>query len=468
MYYKRLIDKYLLQWKQRSTHKPILLRGARQVGKSSAVRNLGKSFDNYVEINFEKNPEYKAVFKSNLVVERIVSELGALTGHQITPGDTLLFLDEIQECPEAIMALRFFREDLPELHVVGAGSLLEFALENLPTFGVGRIHSVFMYPMSFDEFLEADGQHLLLEARNNASAEDPLSETIHNKLLACFRTYLLVGGMPEVVAEWVKGHDYMACYEIQDDLVVSYEADFPKYHKKVDPQLLRSVLRSVALQTGKKFGYSEVGGDYSTAEVKKALDLLILAGLCSPVTRTAGNGLPLGAEADEKYRKILMLDTGIMLRMLNMWVGNVNAETELILTGSPADLVNKGGIAEMIAGLEMLRYHSPNMRYELYYWQRDARNSQAEVDYLVPFQSTICPLEVKAGLRGGMKSLWIYMREKKLNVGVRSSLENFGTFEYVDPEAEDAVRHIAICPLYALSQLPAILNRNPARSGFSI
>ncbi len=457
MYYKRLIDSYLLEWKNRSSHKPVLLRGARQVGKSSAVRHLGKSFESFIEINFEKNPDFKAVFKSNLMVERIVSELSALVGVPIVAGRTLLFLDEIQECPEAIMSLRFFREDLPQLHVIGAGSLLEFALENLPTFGVGRIHSIFMYPMSFDEFLEADGQQLLLEARDKASARSPLTDPIQQKLTASFRSYLLVGGMPEVVAQWVAEHNYMKCQEIQDDLVVSYEADFPKYHKRVDPQLLRLALRSVALQTGKKFGYSEVGGGYSIAKVKKALNLLILAGLCIPITRTAGNGLPLGAEEDSSFRKILLLDTGVMLRLLNMWVGNVQAETELILTAPPGELVNKGVIAEMIAGLEMQRYHTPNMRYELYYWQRDARNSQAEIDYLVPDGSKICPMEVKAGMKGGMKSLRIYMREKSLSAGVRCSLENFGSLEYVDSETDEAVRHVTICPLYAMSRLHGLL-----------
>ena len=457
MYYKRLIDSYLLDWKNRPSHKPVLLRGARQVGKSSAVRHLGKSFQSFVEINFEKNPEYKAVFKPNLVIERIISELAALIGTPIIPGKTLLFLDEIQECPEAIMALRFFWEDAPDLHVIGAGSLLEFALKELPTFGVGRIHSIFMYPMSFDEFLEADGQQLLIEARNRASINNPLSDIIHQKLIACFRSYLLIGGMPEVVARWVAEHDYIKCQEIQDDLVISYEEDFPKYHKKVDPQLLRLVLRSIALQTGKKFGYSEVGGGYSIADVKRALELLIQAGLCTTVTRTAGNGLPLGAEADPTFRKILLLDTGLMLRLLNMWVGNIRAETELILTAPPNELINKGGIAEMIAGLELKRYHTPNIRYELFYWQRDARNSQAEVDYLIPANDTICPIEVKAGVKGGMKSLWIYMRDKRLGVGVRCSLENFGEIERVDTEEGDITRKVVICPLYAISQMSSIL-----------
>ena len=204
MYFKRLIDGYLEQWAKGKDHKPMLLRGARQVGKSTAVRHLGESFDSFVEINFEKQPEYKMVFKGNLVVSRIISEISAMCAISITPGKTLLFLDEIQECQEAIMSLRFFREDMPDLHVIAAGSLLEFALAELPTFGVGRIHSMYMYAMTFDEYLEANGETLLLEHKRKASPDHPLAEALHNKLTTLIRSYFLVGGMPEAVGKWVE------------------------------------------------------------------------------------------------------------------------------------------------------------------------------------------------------------------------------------------------------------------------
>ena len=267
MYYPRMIDKYLAEWTSRASHKPLLLRGARQVGKSSAVHHLAERFENFVEINFEKQPIYKQLFQADIDVERIVPQMAAIAGKPIEAGKTLLFLDEIQVCPEAIMALRFFKEDMPDLHVVAAGSLLEFALEELPTFGVGRIHSMYMYPMSFDEFLVANGEQLLLDARNHATSERPLSEPLYLKLVALFRTYMLVGGMPEAVAQWVETHDYLACQEVQDDIVVTYEDDFPKYKKKVDPVLLRQTMRSVAVQATKKFVYSQVGGEYKGVEV---------------------------------------------------------------------------------------------------------------------------------------------------------------------------------------------------------
>ena len=456
MYCKRLIDNYLSEWASRDTHKPVLLRGARQVGKSTAVKELSKKFDSFVEINFEKQPKYKILFDDDLDVKRIIPQISAIYGTSIKPGQTLLFLDEIQECPRAIMALRFFKEDMPELHVIAAGSLLEFALKELPTFGVGRIHSMFMYPMTFDEFLEANGQQLLIETRNEASIDNPLPEPIHNKLVDLLRTYMLVGGMPEAVKTWVEYHDYIRCQEVQDDIVVTYEDDFPKYKKNVDPTLLRRTLRSVAVQAGKKFVYTKVGLDYKTAEVKKAVELLTLAGILHPVTHTDANGLPLGSEEDKSYQKMLLLDTGLLLRLLNMSLGDVSELTTQILTASATDLANKGPMAEMVVGLEMLHNMSPNIRHELYYWVRHAKNSQAEIDYIATYLQTVVPIEVKADTQGGMKSLWAFMRDKRLHYAIRCSMENFGKFDYVDNQANNEVRHVRICPMYAIARIEEI------------
>lgn len=453
MYCKRLIDKYLLEWASRNNHKPLLLRGARQVGKSTSVQELSKKFDSFVEINFEKQPKYKALFKDDLDVKRIVPQISAMYGTSIKPGKTLLFLDEIQECPQAIMALRFFKEDMPELHVIAAGSLLEFALKQLPTFGVGRIHSMFMYPMTFDEFLDANGQQLLIEARNQASVDNPLPEPLHDKLLELLRTYMLVGGMPEAVKTWVKYHDFVRCQEVQDDIVVTYEDDFTKYKKNVGPILLRQTLRSAAVQATKKFVYSKVGSDYKTAEVKKSIELLALAGIIHPVIHTDANGLPLGSEEDKSYQKILLIDTGLMLRLLNMSLGDISELTTQILTASAADLVNKGPMAELIVGLEMLHHKSPNIHHDLYYWVRHAKNSQAEVDYISNYLQVVVPIEVKANTQGGMKSLWSFMRDKKLHFAIRCSMENFGKFDYIDNEDNAEVRHVWICPIYAISQM---------------
>lgn len=457
MYFQRLIDNYLTEWATASSHKPLLLRGARQVGKSTAIRHLGEQFDSFVEINLERSPQYSELFQRDLDARRIVTELSAMTGTPVVAGKTLLFIDEIQACPQAIMSLRFFKEDLPELHVVAAGSLLELALQELPTFGVGRIHSMFVYPMTFDEFLAANNEQLLMAARNEATSVSPLSQPLHKKLVSLFRTFMLVGGMPEAVGKWVETHDYLRCQEVLDDIVLTYEDDFPKYKKRVDPMLLRATLRSAAEQAGSKFVYSAVGSGYKTHEVRNALELLALAGILIPVTNTSANGIPLGSEADRNYRKMLVMDTGLALRLLNMTTGDISPLVSQILTSSSADLVNKGSLAEMSAGLEMLHYLTPNLRYELYYWQRMAKNSLAEIDYVTNFRQKVLPIEVKAGTQGGMKSLWLFMREKRLDFAVRCSLENFSAFDYSDTQDNGTLRHVKVCPLYAVSQMQRIL-----------
>jgi predicted AAA+ superfamily ATPase len=307
-----------------------------------------------------------------------------------------------------------------------------------------------MYPMTFDEFLTANGEQLLLEARNQASPSSPLPTPLHEKLIGLLRTFMLVGGMPESVAKWVETHDYLQCQEVQDDIVSGYEADFPKYKKKVDSQLLRMTMRSAAQQATKKFMFSQVPGDYKTAEVKKALELLIKANILIPVTHTNSNGLPLGDGRDDSIRKILVLDTGLLLRLLNMAIGSITEITTHILTATASDLVNKGPMAEMLAGLELLHYRTPNLQHELFYWLRQAKNATAEVDYIMANGTQILPFEVKAGVQGGMKSLWDYMRERRLSQAIRCSLENFGQFDYTDDKADGALRHVCIFPLYAI------------------
>ena len=452
MYYQRIIDQHLNEWAAQPDHKPVLLRGARQVGKSTAVRHLGQQFENFVEINFEKKPQYKELFKKDLDVTRIVPLIASLSGQPITPGKTLLFLDEIQECPEAIMSLRFFKEDMPSLHVIAAGSLLEFAIRELPTFGVGRIHSMFMYPMTYDEFLMANGRDAIMQMRNDCDSQHTLPTPLHDTLVDDLRTYMLVGGMPESVNCWVKTHDYLQCQKIQDDLTITYEDDFTKYHGKVDPTLLRHTLHSAALQVTNKFVYKKVG-DYRTSEVQKALDFLCLAGLLIPVTHTDANGLPLGSEANNSYQKFLLLDTGIMLRLLNMSLGNITEITTHILTSTASNLANKGPMAEMLAGLELLHYRSPNIRHELFYWVRHKKNAVAEIDYLCVKDGQVLPIEVKAGVQGGMKSLWAFMRDKHLTSAVRCSLENFGEIIQTDTADNDTERYVKIYPLYAISML---------------
>ena len=442
-YYPRSIDKYLSDWKDEKNHKPLLLRGARQVGKSSAIRQLGKTFKHFIEVNFERDKEIKSVFIGNLKPKEITSRLSLFYGVPIIPGETLLFLDEIQACSEAIHSLWFFYEDYPELHVVAAGSLLEFALKKMTSFGVGRVRSLFMYPMSFDEFLVATGNTGWIEAKRSASPDNPVFNALHEKLVEAFRNYLMVGGMPEAVSDWVETGDYLKCQQVQDDIILAYEDDFSKYEEKANPILLRQTLRSVALQIGNKFVFSQVQGNYRSEKVKAALDLLQDAGLIRAAVHTAANGVPLGAEINEKFVKYMFLDSGLLLRLLGLEnTGGQSEIAKLILIGSTRDLVNKGHITEMVAGLELLKYNTPAQRHDLYYWQNLSRGAQAEVDYVIVKDMRVVPLEVKAGTSGSMKSMYQFMSDKHLEYGIRTSLENFGKLDKVD-----------IIPLYALSNI---------------
>lgn len=382
----------------------------------------------------------------------IVQKIAIYINVPIEEGKTLLFLDEIQECPEAIMALRFFKEDYPGLHVIAAGSLLEFTLQELPTFGVGRIHTLFMYPMTFDEFLNANNENGLISMKKQADSQHPLDAAFHEKLIEYFRIYLLVGGMPEAVLAWIKTHNFNQCSHIQEDIILTYEDDFSKYKKRVSPDLLRTTLHGICHQPGEKITFKQISADYRSSQIREAVRLLTLAGLVIPVIATSGNGIPLDAEANEKNMKILLLDSGLLLSVLQLEGNLAQHLVELIMTGSPQDLVNKGGLAEMVAGLELLRNKPCVQRQKMFYWEKSG-NSIAEIDYLDTFHLKVTPIEIKSGTQGGMKSLWQFMREKRLTEAIRCSFENFGEFTYTDPQADNAERHITIIPLYALENL---------------
>ena len=445
-YYKRNIDKKLLEWKVSQRRKPLLIRGARQVGKSSAVRQLGKEFKYFVEINLESQPSIRGLFSKDIDVHRTCEGISATTGIPVIPGETLLFIDEIQVSPEAIMSLRYFKEDYPELHVIAAGSLLEFTLEELPSFGVGRIRSLYMYPFSFDEFLMAQGLDTTISYKQQASPSSPLPDAVHNKLVAQLKTFYLVGGMPAAVTEWIETQSYLECAHVHNDILDTYQDDFAKYKSRISPTLLRKVLRSVALQAGSKFVYRQVADDVHSSVIKDALHLLTLAGLIKPVTHTDGNGVPLGAEENSSYRKYLFLDLGLMQTMLGTPAAN-------ILLASDVDFVNKGAASEMFAGLELVKNHDCFQKAEMYYWQNLSKGANAEIDYLEAKDGVVIPIEVKATTRGSMQSLWLFMRKKALHHAVRTSLENFGEFEYIDKESQNACRHVDVIPLYAMSNL---------------
>jgi len=437
-YINRKIDNDLLLWMRENNRKPLLLRGARQVGKSSAVRHLAEHFDYFLEVNFELNNEARDLFaKGDLSPFRLCQELAAIYQTPVIPGKTLLFFDEIQSSVPAISSLRFFYEEYNELHVIAAGSLLEFAFQEIPSFGVGRVRSMFMYPMSFSEFLIACNHQLLLQAIQKADCKNPLSESVHKKALELFKKHLIIGGMPEVVSVFVNGNDLLFCQRILDDLVISLRSDFTKYKKKVSTPQLSVVFDSVTAQTGKKFVYANISNDYSGRQLKEGVELLIMAGLVIPVVHSSANGIPLGAEIDNKKKKLLLLDTGVFQRLLGLPLSD-------LIISDDFSLVNKGNIAELFAGLEILKASSCYEKKNLYYWHRESKSSNAEVDFVIQCGRNIVPIEVKSGSKGAMQSMNLFLKEKHALFGIRTSLENFGELPGVK-----------IVPLYALGDFTA-------------
>jgi len=351
-----------------------------------------------------------------------------------------LFFDEIQVCIPAISSLRYFYEKMPKLHVIAAGSLLEFALSEIPSFGVGRIRSLFMYPFSFNEFLKANKEHSLINVLEKASPQNGMPEILHQKLKIYLKKFLVIGGMPEAVSHYVSNGDMLTIQRVLDDLIISIEADFAKYKAKVPTQRIREVFNAVVSQVRNKFSYSYTNATLNHNQIKQALELLVMAGLVLPVTHSASNGIPLGAEINPKKRKFLIFDTGIFQRILGLNIGEIFIEEDF-------DVINKGSIAELFVGLELIKNFSVYQKCDLYYWQREALGSQAEIDFVIQKQDNIIPIEVKAGTKGTMQSLYLFLKEKNAASGIRVSLENFSRIDKVN-----------IFPLYAVKN---ILNYNP-------
>lgn len=437
-YYCRNIDNKLLEWKNSAIHKPLIIRGARQVGKSSAVQNLAKHFNYFAEVNLEKRPELRNVFNENIDVQRICQLLSATLHIPFIPGKTLLFIDEIQSCTPAIQSLRYFWEEMPELHVVSAGSLLEFALEEIATFAVGRVRSIYLYPFSFTEFLLSQGLDaqvdIVLECLRDMK---PVPEPIHRNLSDQLRTFFLVGGMPEAVRTWNQTKDFGKCGYVQSDIIDSYQQDFSKYKKRANPELLRQVFRSVAQQAGNKFVSTQANRDLPSSVIKEALHMLTLAGVICPCIHTSANGLPLGAEINNRYIKYLMMDNGLMQNLLSL-----NAAE--ILLADNLSFINKGPYSEVFAGLELLKGQDSFRKGEIYYWQNTDKGAQSEVDYLTVINGDIIPIEVKASTQGSMQSLYNFMRKHHSPYGIRTSMENISVYN-------NGTLTVHTIPLYALS-----------------
>lgn len=427
---KRLIDFYLLEWKEQALRKPLLLRGARQVGKTHAVRQLGTTFENFVEVNFEANEAARIIVERDFDISRILLQLSQLLQVTIQPGKTLLFFDEVQIAPKAIIALRYFYELMPDLHVVAAGSLLDFAIEQVGI-PVGRVSTLYMYPVSFLEFLVAVGHTGWAQLLINGQLEQ-ISQPLHEKLLDQVGHYLAIGGMPAAINAWIESKDPRQAKMVHADLIYAYTQDFGKYAKKHQIKYLQLIFIKSIEQLANKFKYSQVG-EYKKRELAPALDLLEKAGLVYKVIKSAGQGIPLGAQADIDDFKILFLDVGLSQALLNLDISGWFVDPL-------AAFINKGPLVEAFIGQELLAYSDPIKKDVLFYWHKETRGSSAEVDYLIQIKDKVVPLEVKAGASLRIKSLKIFLESHpQSSKGIRFWA---GTLQQED--------HIASYPLYSV------------------
>lgn len=394
---KRKITSKLLQWKDSATRKPLIVRGARQTGKSYTITEFGKTnFEGTTHIiNFEKRTDWHSIFDLNYDVNRIVGELEILTGKRIVPGKDLLFFDEIQECPNAIASLRYFYEQMPDLHLIAAGSLLEFALGNI-SFPVGRVQLINMHPMNFQEFLVATGNEPAAQLIGDFPKE--VSASIHLMLAGELKKYFFVGGMPECVKVYATTQSMNEVFEIQADLLATFRQDFLKYTPKVDTSCLNSVLNSIPQKVGQQIKYSTLAEGYSNPTIKKAFELLETARLFRKVKTASPAGLPLGASASDKKFKAIVLDVGLFGSLVGGSRSLEYSKTALLS-------VFQGAMAEQFVGQEILAATNN----DLYYWSREAKNSNAETDYLIEKKGKIIPVEVKSGKGGSLKSLHLLL-----------------------------------------------------------
>lgn len=436
----RLLESELEAWKNQKEPKPLLIRGARQVGKSYLVNSFAKKhFKNFLSINFEKEQNLIELFAGNFDMKMILSKIALLKNQSFDIENTLVFFDEIQECPRAITSLRYIYEDLPGLHCIAAGSLLEFSLEqqkiNIP---VGRIQYLYMQPMSFYEFLLAQNSANLIEYIQNLDLQN-FDDDIHQLLLQQFRLYMFIGGMPEAVSSYIQKADLQQVLDIQSSILDTYRDDFQKYASKAEQRLLQKVFNRAASLLGQKFKYSKIDPEIKSEQIKNAYELLLKARIFKKVRKSSAHATPLRLNASDKHFKTIFLDVGLMHNLLNI--------SKQVIENEKLENLASGALAEQIVGQELLAYANPKQDPELFYWERDGRNISAEVDYLFEFDAAAFALEVKAGLRGKLKSLYSIMEEYNQDISLCCSSEQISL-----------KNKILKVPLYAVAELPRLVS----------
>lgn len=445
----------LQHWLNKPNRKPLIIRGARQVGKSSLVRHLAQvSARTCLEMNFERYPEYADFFKSKNP-KIILQNLELHFNQSIEPEKTILFLDEIQATPEVIETLRYFYEECPDLPIIAAGSLLEFVLAE-PHFSVpvGRIEYFHLGPICFEDFLAALGEEKLLSWIRSFALGQEVPLPIHNRCLELVKHYWLIGGMPEVVAHYAEYHDLTEINTIKQSILQSYQEDFHKYGRIQQIPLLRRVFKAIPALIGQKIKYVHLDSESKSAQIREALDFLNLAKVIHLVYHSHANGIPLSAQVNPKVFKAVYLDIGLLCTALGL--------SQLSIIQAPDwAWINRGSLAEQFIGQTLFQLNPSYQKPELHYWVREKAQSSAEVDYLWAHENHIFPIEVKAGKSGQLKSLHYFMQQKHRSYGIRFNTEPASLLsETIKLPGQDTLSYqLLSLPFYFAGQLNRFIEK---------
>lgn len=444
----------LVKWLKKPNRKPLVIRGARQVGKSSLVRQLAKKENRFcLELNFERFPELSDFFIEKKP-KQIMQKLALYAKKTLEPDHTLLLLDEIQAAPQILEVLRYFYEEYPELPVIATGSLLDFVLK-MPDFSmpVGRIEYFHLGPVSFEDFLIALGEVQLVEWLRNVTLKETIPFPIHQQCLEYVKKFWLVGGMPEIVAHFSEFSDFQEIDNIKQNILQTYQDDFHKYGRSKQIPLLRRVFKSIPGLIGQTLKYSKIDSESKSTQVREALEDLSLARVIHMVFHSHANGLPLQAQMNSKVFKVVFLDIGLQCAALGL--------NQLdIIQGPDWSWINRGSLAEQFIGQSLFKlmpsYHPP----ELFYWVRDKPQAEAELDYIWQYKNTIIPIEVKAGKTGRLKSLHYFLREKPWSFAVRFNTDMPSLLQETVklPDENQVSYKLLSLPFYLVEQLDRLID----------
>ncbi|MBI2093059.1 MAG: ATP-binding protein [Deltaproteobacteria bacterium] len=403
--FERFIEKSLINWRNSDNRRPLVIRGARQTGKTTLIREFGKRFDLFIELNLEKDVNRK-IFVGVKDINEVILSIESVVGKKIIHGKTLIFLDEIQNCPTAITMLRYFYEDAPKLHVISAGSLLEVKMKKEGwSFPVGRVEFLYLFPVTFEEFLNALGEDFLLKFLRKFNIGDKIPVAVHDKLIGLLADYMTVGGMPQAVSEYLANKSFIMPREIHEILITTFKDDFAKYAAATSVEFLAAVWDFVPFEIGNRIKYSTIGGTHANSQhISKAFDILHSAMLVERIFPTTQVKLPLVKKA--KFApKPVFIDIGLCTHSLKLTRDQIR--DKLI------DPRYTGALCEQFVGQELIASDS-RRRGELYFWVREEKGACAELDYIIQVAGKIFPVEVKSGSHGSLKSLHQFLARSDL------------------------------------------------------